>query len=86
MSNTTIRVTIDEETKREAAEVLAGVGLSVSEVTRLLLRRIARDKAMPFETFEPNAETKAAIKELEEGRGKSFASVDDLMAELNADD
>ena len=34
----------------------------------------------------PNAETIAAIEELEKGGGKSFGSVEELMAELNADD
>lgn len=34
----------------------------------------------------PNAETAAAMCELEEGKGKSFASVDALLADLNADD
>ena len=34
----------------------------------------------------PNAETVAAMCELEEGKGESFASVDELLADLNADD
>jgi hypothetical protein len=34
----------------------------------------------------PNAETIAAIEELESGKGKSSNSIEDLMAELNADD
>jgi len=34
----------------------------------------------------PTAETAAAIRELEEGKGKSFLSVDELLADLNADE
>jgi hypothetical protein len=34
----------------------------------------------------PNAETIAAIEELERGGGKSFDSIEELMADLNADD
>jgi hypothetical protein len=34
----------------------------------------------------PNAETIAAIEELEAGGGKSFDSVEELMVELNCDD
>jgi hypothetical protein len=34
----------------------------------------------------PNAETIAAIEELERGGGKSFDSIEELMAELNADE
>lgn len=37
-------------------------------------------------TGVPNAETVAAMGELEEGKGKSFASVDELLAGLNAFD
>ena len=35
---------------------------------------------------EPNAETLAAIAELEAGNGMKFDSVEELMAYLNADD
>ena len=34
----------------------------------------------------PNAETIAAIEELERGGGKSFDSIEELMADLNAGD
>ena len=41
---------------------------------------------MPFEPLVPNAETIEAMKEAREGKGKRFATVVDLMADLNADD
>ena len=41
---------------------------------------------MPFDVKVPNATTKKAIAELEAGKGKKFTSVDDLMADLHADD
>ena len=34
----------------------------------------------------PNAETIAAIRENDEGRGKHFDNVETLIADLNADD
>jgi DNA-damage-inducible protein J len=34
----------------------------------------------------PNATTRKAIAELEAGKGKRFVSVEDLMADLHADD
>jgi hypothetical protein len=34
----------------------------------------------------PNAETRAAMAELEQGAGASFDSVADLVADLNAED
>lgn len=80
---------IDEHIKEEAAAVLATMGLTVSDAFRLLLIRVAQEKALPFEPFEPfepNAVTLEAMQEARRGGLRSFASVDDLMADLNADD
>jgi len=85
-SDTVVRARIDGQVKEKAAKVLAEMGLSVSDAIRLLLIRVADEKALPFEIKAPNAETRAAIAELEEGAGKSFDSVAELMAELNAED
>ena len=62
------------------------MGLSVSDAILLLLIRVAADRALPFEVKVPNAETCAAMAELEGGAGASFDGVPDLMAALNADD
>ncbi len=43
-------------------------------------------KERPARGTEPNAESRAAIEELESGQGKRVATVEELMAELNADD
>ena len=48
--------------------------------------RIADERRMPFEIKVPNATTRKAIAELEAGEGKSFASVEALMADLHAGD
>jgi DNA-damage-inducible protein J len=85
-SDTVVRARIDGQVKERAAKVLADMGLSVSDAIRLLLVRVAAEKALPFEIKVPNAETRAAIAELEHGAGASFDSVDDLIADLNAED
>ena len=82
-SDTVVRARIDAEVKEKAAKVLAEMGLSVSDAIRLLLVRVAVEKTLPFEVKVPNAETRAAMAELEGGGGISFDSVADLMAELN---
>jgi DNA-damage-inducible protein J len=66
--------------------VLAAMGLTVSDAVRLMLTRVAHDKALPFEPLIPNAETVAAMREARAGNLKSYQSVDALMADLNADD
>ena len=52
----------------------------------MMLTRIAREKALPFEPLVPNKETIQAMKEARRGNLPSFASPDELMADLNADD
>ena len=47
---------------------------------------MAEERRLPFEVKVPNATTRKAIAELEAGKGKRFASVDDLMADLRAED
>jgi DNA-damage-inducible protein J len=85
-ANDVVRARIDSKTKAEAAAVLATIGLTVSDAFRLLMLRVAQDKALPFEPLIPNAETIAAMKDSLRGEGKSFTTIEELMADLNADD
>jgi DNA-damage-inducible protein J len=48
--------------------------------------RIADERRMPFDVEAASATTRKAIAGLEAGKGKRFGSVDDLMADLHADD
>ena len=85
-ANAVVRARIDEHIKEEATVVLAAMGLTVSDAFRILLTRVAREKALPFEPLVPNDETIAAMKEARRGNSPSFATVEGLMADLNADD
>ena len=82
--NAVVRARIDENIKEEATAVLAAMGLTVSDAFRILLTRVAREKALPFEPLVPNAVTIDAMKDARRGGLKSFATVEDLMADLNA--
>ena len=84
-ANAVVRARIDEQIKNEAAAVLASVGLTVSDAFRLMLTRVAREKALPFEPLIPNEETIAAMREAREGKLRRFDSIEALMADLNAD-
>jgi DNA-damage-inducible protein J len=85
-ADTVVRARIDGQVKEIAAKVLADMGLSVSDAIRLLLVRIAAEKALPFEIEVPNAKTRAAMAELEQGAGASFDGAAELMSDLNAED
>jgi DNA-damage-inducible protein J len=84
--NDVVRARIDGRIKEEAADVLASMGLTVSDAFRMMMVRIATEKALPFEPLRPNAETIAAMREARAGHLPRFDSVDDLMADLRADD
>jgi DNA-damage-inducible protein J len=83
--NTVVRARIDEATKSEAAAVLAVMGLTLSDAFRLLVKRIAAEKALPFEPLVPNAETIEAMKAARRGELVTAGKPDSLLASLNAD-
>jgi DNA-damage-inducible protein J len=85
-NDTYVRARIDTDTKERAAAALEAMGLSVSDAIRLLMLRVAQERRLPFDVKVPNATTRKAIAELEAGKGKKFANVDGLMADLHADD
>jgi DNA-damage-inducible protein J len=79
-----VRARIDERTKKEAAAVLKKIGLTVSDAFRLLLVRVAAEKALPFEPLKPNAETVAAMKAARRGDLVKVGKPDELLRSLNA--
>ena len=82
-----VRARVDGHLKDEASSVLAAMGLSLSDAIRLMLVRVVAEKAMPFEVRVPNAVTAAAMEASRKGEGVArFNSIEDLMADLNADD
>jgi len=85
-ADTYVRARIDTATKERAASALEAMGLTISDAIRLLMLRIADEHRLPFDVKVPNATTREAIAELEGGKGRKFSDVDDLMADLRADD
>src|SRR6266849_584103 len=84
-ANSVVRARIDEQTKTEAAAVLKAMGLTVSDAFRLLMVRIAREKALPFEPLVPNEETIEAMKAARRGELITVGPPGKLLASLNAD-
>lgn len=70
---------------RKAERVLKDAGLSMSDYIRVAVTRVASGGVLPAGLFRPNAVTLAAMKELEEGGGRSSNSVEELMRDLNAE-
>ena len=79
-----VRARIDERTKREAAAALKKIGLTLSDAFRLLLVRVAAEKALPFEPLNPNAQTIAAMKAARRGELVRAGKSDKLLRSLKA--
>ncbi len=84
MATTTfVRARVDEAVKNEAAEVLAAMGLTVSDVVRIALTKIAKEKALPFDMRVPNALTAETLAKSERGEDVHRAKdADDLFQQL----
>lgn len=78
-----VRARIDETLKAEAAIVLAELGLTVSDVVRIVLTKVAKDKALPFEMRVPNKLTVQTLEKSERGVDVHQAkNADDLFDQL----
>ena len=84
--STVVRARIDEKTKEDASAVLSAIGLTVSDAFRLMMVRIATERRLPFEPLAPNDETIEAMKAARRGELVKIGGVDELMADLDADD
>jgi DNA-damage-inducible protein J len=84
--NSVVRARIDKAIKAEASLVLKAMGLTVSDAFRLMMVRIAADKALPFEPLTPNAETIEAMRAARQDEVVKAGEPDQLLASLNAGD
>ena len=85
-TTTMIHVRVDENTKAQATEALASMGLSISDAVRVFLMRVAADKALPFDLKVPNSETRAAMAEADaivKARSARFKNAGELFDALN---
>ena len=84
--NSVVCARIDGQIKIEAEAVLASIGLTVSDAFRMMMIRIAKEKALPFELLIPNEETIEAMRAAQRGEFVWSGSANNLLASLNADD
>jgi DNA-damage-inducible protein J len=82
MATTMVHVRVDEKVKVRAAKTLAAMGMSVSDAVRILLVRVAAEKALPFHVKVPNTTTVKAMQAADRGKGKRFKSADALFKDL----
>ncbi|EJJ25008.1 type II toxin-antitoxin system RelB/DinJ family antitoxin [Rhizobium sp. CF142] len=84
-ANAYVRARIDSSVKDDAALVLDSLGLTTSDIIRIVLTRIARDKALPVELTRPNARTIAAMEEaraIKADHDRHFDTAEELINSL----
>ena len=74
---------IDPSIKNEASAVLATMGLTVSDLCRIALTRVAYEKRLPFSLEIPNEETKKAFESIDKREDLHYAKdTDDMFKQL----
>lgn len=82
MANVTIQARVSPELKEQAEAVFNAIGMTTAEAIRVFLKQAVNSGGLPFQPTAkiPNAETVAAIMELEDGGGERFQTAEDLFA------
>lgn len=73
---------LDSDAKKQAYAVFEQVGLKPTQAINLFLKQVALRGGIPFDIKVPNADTLAAMEELESGKGKRSKSKDELFEDL----
>jgi len=81
-----IEAHVDENVRRQAQDIYLAAGVTIEDMVRRMLLKTVEDNAIPMDFFRPNAETLAAIEAARRGEFAGEGSIDDLFAELDADD
>lgn len=79
-----VRARINEDIKNEAADVLQRMGLTVSDLVRITLTKVAHEKALPFELQVPNKLTEETLAKSERGEDLHHAEdAQEMFRELD---
>lgn len=77
-----VRSRIEPDLKEKSVEVLASLGLDLSDAIRLFLRKVVDENGLPFAVRKPNATTRAAMSEAESRSGMTFDAKESLFDAL----
>jgi DNA-damage-inducible protein J len=77
-----VHVRVDEKVKANAAKAFESMGISMSDAVRMMLVRVAKEKALPFEVRVPNAVTVRAMKEADKKKGKRYKTAEEAFKAL----
>ena len=90
MTTTNVNIRMDTDLKKQFEAFCTDMGMTMTTAFNVFAKKSVREYRIPFEISGevPNAVTKKAIEDVENGIGlsKAFSSVRELMEDLNADD
>ena len=91
MATVNMSIRMDTELKKQAEAMFSDMGLNMTTAMNMFLRQVVRQGRIPFEiaTDIPNAETVAAIKEMDDmlcGKipAKRYSSTKELFEDLES--
>ena len=92
MATVPTQIRIDEDVKREATELLEGLGLNLSDAMNIFLRQIILVGGLPFSVTYPNYKPEVTLA-MEEAKRisrdpnvKSYTDVGEMLKEILEDD
>lgn len=88
MAQKNINIRMDENLKEQFDHLCNELGMNMTTAFNIFAKTVVRQRRIPFDISldVPNAETAAAIKDVDNNRNmsRSFDSVEELMRDLNA--
>lgn len=90
MTTTPTQIRIEETTKKQAVELLEGLGLNLSEAVNMFLKQVVLQRGIPFEVKYPEYKPEV-LEAMEEAKRisrdsnvKGFTDIDDLFEDLDS--
>lgn len=88
MAQKNINIRMDENLKKQFDHLCNELGMNMTTAFNIFAKTVVRQRRIPFDISldVPNAETFAAMKDVDNNRNmsRSFDSVEELMKDLNA--
>lgn len=85
MATDYLQININDDLKNQVTKILADYGLSTTQAIELFLNQIVATKKVPFDfsAHQPNEKTILAMKELDNGGGKTYTNIDEWLSEYH---
>lgn len=81
-----ISARVDADLKQSVEQVFDSLGLNITQAITLFFKQVELHNGLPFPIRVPNTTSRAALAEARAREDlKSFESVDDLFADLDAE-